>query len=115
MQEEIDDNFEIKDLVDVLGENYDNDNKTGIIIRIPKNFDKNLYDFSFILPNYYNSYYDTQISYDDLKFIVPINKYKDIYLYNIISPIIPLFQVNPYEYISENDENKFFYILICNF
>ena len=56
--------------------------------------------------SYYNL--DVDILYDDIRFIIPrpTDRYK-------ISPIIPLFNVNPYEYVYEND-NKFFYILIIS-
>ena len=49
---------------------------------------------------------DTQIIFDNLEFIVPMKKNK------AISPIIPLFKVNPYAQISEDSEDKFFYIVI---
>ena len=49
---------------------------------------------------------DIHISYDKLEFMVPLNES------NTGSPIIPLFKHNPYKNISEDIENKYFYILI---
>ena len=96
----------------------------GIIIKIPEDLNKDLYDFSIIIPDeelniYEENYYDIQILYDKKEFIVP--KY-DIF-YNLFPkcppniPLIPLFKTNPYLTLSEKDKesgDKFFYILIYN-
>ena len=87
-------------------------NKEGILIKVPDNLPKDLYDFSIIFPGSRNSksiYSYIDISYDKPEFLVK-------YIYDI-SPIIPLFKVNPYEYINKNNlntNNRFFYIVIFN-
>ena len=103
--------FEIKDLQNFVGANSIKDNKKGVIIRIPKDFDDSLYNYSLILSNYVNSQYDVLISYDELQFIVPTYRINASYCLSKISPVIPLFKVNPYEFIQE-EYNAFFYILI---
>ena len=113
---ESDNNFEVKDLENVLGTN--SINKNGIVIKIPRDFDEDLSDFSIILFNYNNYYYDIHISYDDLKYIIPSIKQATFFPYNSLStitPIVPLFKVNPYNQISYNDNNKYIYILIYNY
>ena len=65
-----------------------------------------------IFPDYYLSLFCVDISYDKLEFQT---KYKQDTSH--ISPIIPLFQVNPYKYIPQNlviSKDKFFYIFIFN-
>ena len=114
LKEEYNNNFELKDLENVLGTNSINKNKTGFIIKIPKEFDESLYDFSIIFNYYEYLKYDVEIVYDDLQFIVPI--YESKYYIGInISPIIPLFKINPYNQINEIEDNKFFYILIKSY
>ena len=87
-------------------------NKEGILIKVPDNLPKDLYDFSIIFPGSRYSKcmnFFIDISYDKPEFLV---KYK----YDI-SPIIPLFKVNPYEYINKNiinSNDRFFYIVIFN-
>ena len=95
----------------------------GIIIKIPEDLNEELYDFSIIIHDelsYYDeNYYDIQILYDKIEFIVP--KY-DIFSYSTVKcppnfPLIPLFKTNPYLTLSEKDKNsgdKFFYILLYN-
>ena len=110
-------NYQIIDLENTFGTNsiY----RKATFIKIPKNFDKNFYDFSIFLSKYLNSVYDIQISYDDLQFITPFQQHVTYYSspysstnFTKMSPIIPLFKVNPYEQISEN---KYFYILLYNY
>ena len=113
LPEDLENNYEIKDLVDCFGENNIPNNKKGVIIKVPKEFDDNFYDLSIIIPpfqwnNYKYENNDVQISYDYKEFIVPMN------LTKIVSPIIPLFKDNPYKYISE-EENKYFYIMIYSY
>ena len=64
--------------------------------------------------SHFDSLYDVEISYDNIQFIVPISRPKYTYSFSI-SPIIHLFNINPYEQISQNDDNKFFYILIYTY
>ena len=109
LSEEYNNDFEVKDFKNTFGTN--SINKKGIIIKIPKDFDQSLYDFSIILPRYLLSIYDILISYEDFQFIAPLDKF-EVTSSGRISPIIPLFKVNPYEHISEQDNNKYFYILI---
>ena len=86
--------------------------REGIIIKMPFNFTKDLYDFSIILEDSsYNPIY-IDISYDKIEFQT-INV-KSIFDY-IPPPIIPLFKVNPYDNIENNlieSNDKYFYILI---
>ena len=87
-------------------------NKEGILIKVPDNLPKDLYDFSIIFPGSRSSKsinYFIDISYDKPEFLVK-------YIYDI-SPIIPLFKVNPYEYLNKNilnSNDRFFYIVIFN-
>ena len=110
LEEELKNDYEIKDLVDSFGEYNVTQNKKGVIIKVPKDFDAELFDISIILPNWSEIHeknnLDIQISYDKLEFIVPMNES------NTGSPIIPLFKDNPYKNISEDIENKYYYILI---
>ena len=81
---------------------------------MPNNFTEEFYNFSIILPYSSSSYSNRiflHISYDKLEFLT---KYKQS---TYISPVIPLFQVNPYKYIKENSlnsSNKFFYIYLIS-
>ena len=52
LDEELKNDYEIKDLVDSFGEHNVTQNKKGVIIKIPKDFDDELYDFSIVLPNW---------------------------------------------------------------
>ena len=87
-------------------------NKEGILIKVPDNLPKDLYDFSIIFPGSRYSKamnFFIDISYDKPEFLVK-------YQYDI-SPIIPLFKVNPYDYINKNilnSNDRFFYIVIFN-
>ena len=80
------------------------------IIKIPKDFNDDLYDYSIYLIQ--NGNYDAQIVYDNLIYAVPtLPKQKNLF------PLIPLFKINPYLYISDNsneDNNKFIYIILFN-
>ena len=105
LPEENYDNIQIKDFEDSFGTNII---EKGII-KIPKKFDESLYDYSILMNDFLLNGIDIQILYDELKFIVPE---KSINRYSSLSPIIPLFKVNPYEQIYEKNENKYFYILI---
>ena len=90
-----------------LGEMNLEPNK-GYIIKIPTDFNKELYDYSIII----QSDIDIQIYYDKNDFAVPNTK-------EIINffPIIPLFNCNPYLSSSNNKDSnndKSFYITIYN-
>ena len=110
------DSFEIVDFIHSLGNRTLKDEK-GIIIKIPKDLNEDLFDFSIKLPSYniYNKvYYDFQIIYDKIEFIVPIFDCRK----QVENFLIPLFKRNPYLYLSEKDKesnDKFFYILIYNY
>ena len=110
LEEELKNDYEIKDLVDSFGEYNVTQDKKGVIIKIPKDFDAELFDISIILPNWSKIHeknnLDIQISYDKLEFMVPMNES------NTGSPVIPLFKDNPYKNISEDIDNIFFYIMI---
>ena len=83
----------------------------SVAIKVPYNFTKDLYNFSLIFPNNYFMFY-ADISYDKLEF-----QTKNKQGASKISPIIPLFQVDPYKYIPQNlviSKDKFFYIFIYN-
>ena len=83
----------------------------SVAIKVPYNFTKDLYNFSMIFPDYL-SLFCVDISYDKLEFQT---KYKQDTSH--ISPIIPLFQVNPYKYIPQNlviSKDKFFCVFIFN-
>ena len=106
------------DFEDIFG-NLTLQEKEGVMIKIPKNFTEELYDFSIIFPafnsifNSYSNNFYIDISYDKLELITKYNKknHKDV------SPVIPLFQVNPYNYIKDNSINsneKYLYIYIIN-
>ena len=89
----------------------------GVVIKFPNDFSEDLYNYSLIFPiydSYINNYLYIDISYDKLEFQTKYSKD----LYENISPVIPLFQVNPYKYIQknllDNSEDKFFYIFIFN-
>ena len=83
----------------------------GVIIKIPKDFNDTLYDYSIIFPNdNYFKYFDVQIIFDNFIYAVPSEIVSEY-----VFPIIPLFKVNPYSKISDSlNENKFFYITIYN-
>ena len=87
-------------------------NKEGILIKVPDNLPKDLYDFSIIYQGSRVSKsinYFIDISYDKPEFLVKYN-------YDI-SPLTPLFKVNPYDYINKNilnSNDRFFYIVIFN-
>ena len=115
LKDEYNNYFEVKDLENAFGTNSINKNKKGIIIKIPKDFDDNLYDFSIIFPYLNHLEYDVDIVYDELQLIVPINKTNHYYDLDNIFPIIPLFKINPYKQIDEIEDNKYFYILIISY
>ena len=83
----------------------------GVIIKIPKDFNDTLYDYSIIFPNdNYFKYFDVQIIFDNFIYAVPSEIVSEY-----VFPIIPLFKLNPYSKISDYlNENKFFYITIYN-
>ena len=114
--EDINKIFKQIDFIDSLG-SLTIKEKEGIIIKVPYNFDKDLYDYSMIFPrgNYIHAYsysFYADISYDKLEYISVYKAFN-----NGISPIIPLFKVNPYNTIKNDslDTNKFFYITIYNY
>ena len=87
----------------------------GIVIKVPKNFSEDFNEFSIIFPDGYYLFHDAKffidISYDKLEFQTKFIKGSEI------SPVIPLFQVNPYKYINgslSNSNNKYLYIYIHN-
>ena len=80
----------------------------GVIIKIPKDFNDTLYDYSIIFKK--GIEFDVQIIFDNFIYAVP-SEINNEYLF----PIIPLFKLNPYSKISDYlNENKFFYITIYN-
>jgi len=111
------DSYKQIDFIDSFGK-LEIEPKKGIFIKIPKNLNENLYEYSIILPYNRNdkNIYDVQISYDKIEFMVPrfecfSSNYPSYFR------IIPLFNTNPYIYISKEDEksqNKLFYISIFN-
>ena len=105
------------DFVDILG-NLTLQEKEGVVIKMPKNFTKEFYNFSIIFPGFdglfsgYSNRFYVDISYDKLELMAKFNRDREN-----INPVIPLFQVNPYQYIKDNSiisEEKFFYIYIFN-
>jgi uncharacterized protein YrzB (UPF0473 family) len=93
---------------DILG-NLTLQEKEGVVIKMPKNIAEEFYNFSIIFPGF-DFYVD--ISYDKLDLMAKFNRHLED-----ISPVIPLFQVNPYDYIKDNSiisEEKFFFIYIIN-
>jgi len=103
--------FQTIDFNDALGSLIIEPRK-GNIIKVPKEFNKNLYNFSINIPEQ-KSLMDIQITYDKIEFAVPRRyiRYDEIY------PIIPLFNINPYTKIPSNSnssDDKYFYITIYN-
>ena len=107
--------FQILDLNDVFG-NFNLGGKRTAIIKVPKDYDDNFYNFSIIPNRFVYSWtnqidYYFEICYDKIEFIPLNNLNENIYEYNkIIS-----FFVNPYSYIpnnSEKSDEKFFYIFV---
>lgn len=70
----------------------------GVIIKVPKNFNDDLLDYSLI-SDIYPIRIEIEITYDKLEYIVPSVLRNNNYMY---SSIIPLFKLNPYTMISEN-------------
>ena len=114
---EILDKYEQIDFINSLG-TLEIENKKGVIIKVPKDFSENLYDFSLILHLGNSDYYGFQIIYDRIEFIVSNNDiYYDDYRSITGSKNIPLFNTNPYLSIPKEEResnNKFIYILIYN-
>ena len=106
-------NYTQIDFVESLGY-FDLEPKKGYIIKIPKEFNEELYDYSIIIPYiYYIDPIDIQINYDKIEFAVQLMANFD----KTSDRIIPLFNTNPYLDISKRDESnedKFFYISIYN-
>ena len=86
----------------------------GVIIKITKDFNENLFNYFIVFPN--NTLAQVEISYDKLEYIVPRKKISVDKLYNNHYELVSLFKNNPYSMISENEnsDNEFFYILIYN-
>ena len=61
--------YQIKNLNETIG-NLNIDNGKGIIIKVPKEYSENYYNYSIIQSNYifYGSYY-IDISYDKIEFM----------------------------------------------
>ena len=101
------------DFVESLGY-FNIEPKSGYIIKIPKEFNEELYDYSIVIPYiYYIDSIEIQINYDKIEYAVQlmgdINKRYE--------RIFPLFKTNPYLGISKIDkynDDKFFYISIYN-
>ena len=112
--------YQIKNLNESFG-NLIIDKGKGIIIKVPKDYDESYYNYSIIQNylRYYDGYY-IDISYNKIEFMALKikNEYtviKNIYEY---SNFVPLFKVNPYSYIPNNNiksDDKFFYILLFNY
>ena len=106
--------LEVTSLDDAFG-NLNFGDRRYYIIKVPKEYDDNYYNFS-IIQNRINSLYNyyIEICYDKLEFIPlqTIDKSYDEYS-NFIS-----FSVNPYSYIPKNSkksDEKYFYIFISSF
>ena len=103
------DSLKVIDFDKVLGElKIKKDEK--IFIKVQKNFTYDLLDYVLILNNYH---FEIEIAYDKLEYIVP--RQIDGNYYH--SKTVPLFKINPYSMISENEtysEDRYFYILIYN-
>ena len=78
-----------------------------LVIKIPKNFNESLYDYSLIFKK--ELYYIAEIGYDNLTYAVPLKLESPIRDY----PVIKLFKSNPYDNVLK-EENKYFYITIEN-
>ena len=103
-QEDLDYMYKEMDFVNSIGALTIEKGK-GVIIKIPENFNEELYDYSIIFPDSYNN---LLISYDKLVYQIP-----ELGEYN--SPLFPLFKTNPYDSIvSKDSNNKYFYISIFN-
>ncbi len=110
--------FQILDLNDAFG-NFNLDGQRSAIIKVPKNYDDNFYNFSIIQNRISYSYYHDldyyiEICYDKIEFI-PLNIiYEYIHEY---SKLIT-FSANPYSYIPNNSQESdekffiFFYIMM---
>ena len=88
--------------------------KKGIIIKIPEDFNDNLYDYS-IIHSYpqSDSYLDIQIEYDNIKYEVPWDLDTK---FNSLNSIIPLFKLDSYSLVLDNskDSNKSYFITMFN-
>ena len=102
--------YEEKDFKDINGNIICKSHK-NLIIKIPKDYDDSMNDYSIIMPEEGN-YINIEILYDKMEFMV---SNKDIWKRNI--PVIPLFKMNPYLNIPNNikSNDKYFYILIYNY
>lgn len=75
------------------------------IIKIPKDFNEELYDYSIIFPN--KDYFDIYINYDKIEFAVGLDNSASKGMYHITN----LFKLNPYLNL-KNEKDKYFYITI---
>ena len=112
LSENINKAFKQIDFIDSFG-TLNIKEEEGVIIKIPKTFTKDLFNFSIIFNEFIDSnsiYID--ISYDKIEFQTICYELKRK------APLsIPLFRENPYKYVESNlldsySNNKFFYILI---
>ena len=90
-------------------------NEKGKIIKIPKDFNDDLLNYFIVFPK--NTIAQVEISYDDIKYIVPRKRISITSHYNNFYELVSLFKNNPYSNLAannENTDNKFFYILIYN-
>ena len=112
--EKINEIFKQIDFIDSFGAlNINNkEGKEGIIIKIPNNFTYDLFDFSIYFKGSLRGLIYVDISYDKLEFQTICYENKKP------PPSVPLFRINPYDYIKNNfleSNNKFFFILIYSY
>ena len=110
LPENINKTFRHIDFIDSFGSLKINGGER-VIIKIPNNLTNDLFDFSIIFEGFIssNSIY-VDISYDKLEFQTMCEE-----SYKSAPPSVPLFMVNPYDYVGNNllePNNKFFYILL---
>ena len=82
-----------KDFINSIG-TFNIKSKEGVIIKIPKDFSQDLYDYLIIFDS--QSLCQINIFYDKLEYIVPIKNLR----FTTIINTIPLFKINPYSMIS---------------
>ena len=91
------------DFKDAIGKiTYDKYN--GTIIKISRDFDKELFNYILVINNEESN---IQITYDTLTYAIPMGNYKKKEMF----PLIELFKSNPYSK-ELNDTNKYFFITI---
>ena len=109
--------YPVKNLDESLG-NLNIEFEEGAIIKVPKEYGENYYNYSFIQYSFeFHKKFYIEISYDKIEFMALPNThmFNPIYEYG---QIVPLFNVNPYSYIPNNlskSDEKFFYIFLYNY